>query len=55
MSQTANAKKREKFRFFYQKSKNTHVAYIIEYNKVRFLKKRENNVNLNYYQYGIKC
>ena len=29
MARTANAKRRKKFRFFYQKSKNTHVAYII--------------------------
>ena len=54
MARTANAKRRKKFRFFYQKSKNTHVAYIIKYIKVRFSKKRENNVNLNYYQNGTR-
>lgn len=38
MAQTANAKRRKKFRFFYQKSKNTHVAYIIKYIRYAFQK-----------------
>lgn len=54
MARTANAKRRKKIPLFLPKKQKYACSLYYRVYKVRFSKKRENNVNLNYYQNGTR-